>query len=111
MHMKNRREDIISGLRALADFLESTPAAALNDYGRLDIGYYILEDDNAGARTELSGLTNVLDNYESAEPIGISKETRKHEGSTQHVRTLEFGNGTVAYQATWIERTGGTEDD
>jgi hypothetical protein len=110
MYNANRREDVVSGLRALADFLESTPGATLNDYGRLDIGYYILDPNREASRIELSNLTNVMEGYGSAEPISISKETRKLETTTQHIRALSFGNGTVAYQATWIEKTGDTED-
>lgn len=111
MSNKNRREDIIAGLRSLADFLESTPEATLNDYGRLDIGYFILNEDTDTASAELSRLTSVMEDYESAEPIVIDKETRKLDTTTQHVRSLSFGNGTVAYQATWIEKTGEAEDE
>jgi hypothetical protein len=111
MHNQNHRADAVAGLRALADFLEACHDAELNEASRIDVTRCVLDADPHMARAKFEDAKELMYNISGAADADFSEYRRGHNGNRHHVANLEFGNGTVAYQVTWIENTGDTEDE
>jgi len=108
----SHRTDAVAGLRALASFLEDGYAhAKLNEYSRIDVNYCVLEEDNRKARAEFLELANFMHAASGAVDADFIKSVGEYNGDLHHVAALEFANRAVAYQVTWIEKTGDTEDE
>jgi hypothetical protein len=112
MSKLNQRADAVAGIRALADFLEeANDGAKLNEYSRIDVNYCVLEEDPRKARTEFLELANFMNAASGSVDADFVKSVGDYNGDLHHVAALEFANGAVAYQVTWIEKTGDTEDE
>jgi len=108
----HQRSDVVDGLRTLADFLEDYGGSAkLHRASRTDVQYCILAKDPEAARKEFDGIADLM--YEIAPAVnGNYVSNCKHYATAaHHTVALEFGNGAVAYQVLWIEKTGDTEDE
>jgi len=105
MSDNTRRENVITGFRALADFLEKYPNAPLPEFGRIDVTTCVLDEDQHTARTRFGDMKNALYHAALTEYADYTGDRREHEGTQQHEVNLEFGNGSVAYQVLWIEKT------
>jgi hypothetical protein len=106
MSNQNHRGNAVTGLRALADFLYTYDLSAkLNTASRITVQYCILEEDNAEARREFTHLMGFM--FDAARQFNArcTSDTREHADTRQHTADLIFGNGTVAYQVLWIEKT------
>jgi hypothetical protein len=106
MSDNTRRENVIAGFRALADFLEKYPDAPMPEFGRIDVTTCVLAEDQHTARTRFGDMKKALYYAALVEYAEYTGDWREHEGTQQHEVNLEFGNGAVAYQVLWIEKTG-----
>jgi hypothetical protein len=108
----NHHTDAVAGLRALAEFLEeANDDAKLNEYSRIDVNYCVLEEDPRKARTEFLELANFMNAASGSVDADFIKSVGEYNGDLHYVAALEFASGTVAYQVTWIEKTGDSEDE
>jgi hypothetical protein len=106
MHNQNHRANAVAGLRALASFLDDGYAhAKLNEYSRIDVNYCVLEGDRRKARAEFRELANFMNAASGSVDADFIKSVGEYNGDLHHVAALEFANGAVAYQVTWIEKT------
>ena len=102
----NHHTDAVAGLRALAEFLEeANDDAKLNEYSRIDVNYCVLEEDPRKARAEFLELANFMNAASGAVDADFVKSVGEYNGDLHYVAALEFANGAVAYQVTWIEKT------
>jgi len=108
----HQRSDVVDGLRTLADFLEDYGGSAkLHRASRTDVQFCILAKDPEVAREEYAKLAHLL--YDTAPEVNANyvANCKHYATASHHTVALEFGNGAVAYQVLWIEKTGDTEDE
>jgi hypothetical protein len=102
----HQRSDVVDGLRTLADFLEDYKGTAkLHRASRTDVQFCILAKDPKVARKEFDGLADLM--YELAPDVSANyvANCKYYNTAAHHTAALEFGNGAVAYQVLWIEKT------
>jgi glycerol-3-phosphate cytidylyltransferase-like family protein len=107
----HQRSDVVDGLRTLADFLEDYEGPVkLHRASRTDVQFCILAKDPEVAREEFDELTELM--YEVAPDVSANyvSNCKHYATAAHHTASLEFGNGAVAYQVLWIEKTGEGEE-
>lgn len=107
----HQRSDVVDGLRTLADFLEKEGDARMHRASRTDVQFCVLAKDPEVAFDDYNRLANLL--YDIAPDVSANyvSNCKRYATAAHHTAALEFGNGAVAYQVLWIEKTGDTEDE
>jgi hypothetical protein len=112
MNPEEHRANTVAGLEALAAFLyEYDESAQLHTTSHIEAVYCILDNDPATARAKFDDAVEFMSDYASEGSTPFLRVDRPYENTMQHVASLGFGDDTVLYRVTWIEKTGDTEDE
>jgi uncharacterized protein with PIN domain len=106
----HQRSDVVDGLRTLADFLEKEGDARMHRASRTDVQFCVLAKDQNTARAQFDALAELLYNVAPDVNANYVSDCKYYATGSHHTAALEFGNGAVAYQVLWIEKTGDTEN-
>lgn len=103
---RHQRSDVVDGLRTLADFLEDYDGPVkMHRASRTDVQFCILAKDPGVARKEFDGLADFMYGIAPDVSANYVSNCKHYTTAAHHTAALEFGNGAVAYQVLWIEKT------
>jgi hypothetical protein len=99
---RRHREQAVSGLRELADFLEEFPVSARLNTTPVTINYVVLEDHIDEARYAFTRTKAFMGKIARRSGTDVVVAHEEYQGTVQHTAVLKFG-GAVQYRMVWIE--------